>query len=143
MAQSGSGLPVLELRVALTGADFERLMRFYSDGLGLEPAELWTNDGGRGALLKMGQGTLEIFDEAHAAAVDEIETGLSADGRSGQIRIALRVPDLQAALDRLLSKGATLVHAPVRTPWGHLNARLQDPDGLQVTLFQVLEEPEP
>lgn len=32
--------PVLELRVALTTENYERLMRFYRDGLGLEPAEL-------------------------------------------------------------------------------------------------------
>jgi lactoylglutathione lyase len=132
MARTGSDLPVLELRVALTGADFERLMRFYSDGLGLEPAELWTNDGGKGALLEMGQGTLEIFDAAHAAAVDEIETGpgaSSSSGRSGHIRFALRVPDLQAALERLLSKGATLVHAPARTPWGISMRACKTPTG--------------
>jgi hypothetical protein len=33
----------------------------------------------------------------------------------------------------------TLVHPSVMTPWGDLNARVQDPDGLQVTLFQVRE----
>jgi uncharacterized glyoxalase superfamily protein PhnB len=39
---------------------------------------------------------------------------------------------------RLLAHGATLVHPPIVTPWRHRNARVQDPDGLQVTLFQVL-----
>lgn len=40
-------------------------------------------------------------------------------------------------MERLLTYGATVVHAPVRTPWGDYNVRLQDPDGLQVTLFQA------
>jgi catechol 2,3-dioxygenase-like lactoylglutathione lyase family enzyme len=126
--------PVLELRVAVTTSDYERLVRFYCDGLGLEPAALWTNDGGRALILEMGRATLEIFDETHAVAVDRIE----AERRvSGPIRFALQVPDLQAAMDRLLSKGATLVHPPVVTPWGDYNVRLQDPDGLQITLFQA------
>ncbi|HMZ07931.1 MAG TPA: VOC family protein, partial [Anaerolineales bacterium] len=56
---------------------------------------------------------------------------------SGQVRIALQVPDLQAAMERLLANGATLVHPPVTTPWGDYNVRLQDPDGMQVTLFQT------
>jgi len=126
--------PVLELRVAITTSDFERLTRFYCDGLGLEPAQLWTGDGDRALLIEMGKAPLEIFDEAHAEKVDLIEAGRRV---SGPIRFALEVPDLQAAMDRLLSKGARLVHPPVVTPWGHRNARLKDPDGMQLTLFQT------
>jgi uncharacterized glyoxalase superfamily protein PhnB len=51
------------------------------------------------------------------------------------------VPDLDAALQRSLAHGATLVHPPVATPWGDRAVRLQDPDGLQVTLFQASAEP--
>jgi uncharacterized glyoxalase superfamily protein PhnB len=49
----------------------------------------------------------------------------------------LQVPDLKSAMERLLANGATLVHPPVQTPWGDYNVRLQDPDGMQVTLFQA------
>jgi uncharacterized glyoxalase superfamily protein PhnB len=59
---------------------------------------------------------------------------------SGQVRFALQVPDLEAAMKRLLENGATLVHPPVLTPWGDYNVRLQDPEGMQVTLFQVRNE---
>jgi uncharacterized glyoxalase superfamily protein PhnB len=55
---------------------------------------------------------------------------------SGEVRFALEVPDLQAALDRVLAQGAILVHPPIVTPWGDRNARVQDPLGRQVTLFQ-------
>ena len=131
--------PILELRVALTTGDYERLVRFYCDGLGLEPAQLWTNEQGQAAILEMGQATLELFDERQADSIDRIEAGRRL---SGQIRLALRVPDLKAAMDRLLSRGAILVHPPVVTPWGDHNVRLQDPDGLQVTLFQVPDQSE-
>jgi len=126
--------PILELRVALTTDDFERLTKFYADGLGLKPAAFWQNDGGRAVMLDLGHAALEIFDEAQARAVDRLESG----GRvSGRVRFALQVPDLQAAMDRLLAHGATLVHPPVVTPWGDHNVRLQDPDGMQITLFQA------
>jgi predicted enzyme related to lactoylglutathione lyase len=128
--------PVLELRVALTTSDYERLVNFYSVGLGIEPAQLWTNEGGQAMILTMGNATLELFDERQAEVVDEIEAG----GRvSGQIRFALQVPDIEAAMERLLAHGAILVHPPVTTPWGDYNVRLQDPDGMQVTLFQIPE----
>ena len=129
---------VLELRVALTTADFERSVKFYCDGLGIEPSAFWNNDGGHAVMLEMGRATLELFDEAQAQAVDRIEAGRRL---SGQVRLALQVPDLQAALDRLLAHGATLVHEPVVTAWGDRNVRLQDPDGMQITLYEVREQP--
>jgi catechol 2,3-dioxygenase-like lactoylglutathione lyase family enzyme len=131
--------PILELRVALTTNDYERLVKFYCDGLGIEPAAIWNNDGGQALVLDMGHATLEIFDEAQAQLVDQIE---AAKRISGQVRFALQVPDLKAAMERMLAHGATLVHPPVVTPWGDTNVRLQDPDGMQITLFQVRENPE-
>ena len=82
----------------------------------------------------MGKATLEIFDEAQAETIDGIEAGRRV---SGPIRFALQVPDLKAAMERLLANGAKLVHPAVLTPWGDYNVRLQDPDGLQITLFQA------
>ncbi|HEY3474484.1 MAG TPA: VOC family protein [Anaerolineales bacterium] len=129
-----SNPPILELRVALTTNDYERLVTFYCQGLGIEPAAIWNNDGGKALILNMGKATLELFDERQAEVIDELEAGRRV---SGQIRFALQVPDLNAAMERLLAHGATLVHDPVMTPWGDYNVRLQDPDGMQITLFQT------
>ncbi|HEX5809618.1 MAG TPA: VOC family protein [Anaerolineales bacterium] len=126
--------PVFELRVALTTKDYDRLVKFYCDGLGIEPAAIWNNDGGRALMLELGKATLELFDERQAEVIDQLEAG---ERVSGQVRLALQVPDVHAAVDRLLAHGAVLVHPPVMTPWGDLNVRLQDPDGLQITLFQA------
>jgi hypothetical protein len=107
---------------------------FYRDGLELDPGELWTEHG-RGQIFYAGRATLEIFDEGHAAEVDELEVGHRV---SGPIRFAFQVPDVHAALERALVYGAELVHAPVLMPWNDYNARVIAPDGLQVTLFQVM-----
>ena len=125
--------PIFELRVALTTRDYERSVKFYCDGLGIEPAQIWNNGDGRALILDMGRATLELFDEAQAQTIDQLEAG---ERLSGEIRFALQVPDLKAAMDRLLAHGATLVHPPITTPWGDYNVRLQDPDGMQITLFQ-------
>jgi methylmalonyl-CoA/ethylmalonyl-CoA epimerase len=134
MDHSNPFKPVFELRIALTSRDYERAVRFYCEGLGIEPAAIWNNDGGRAMMLELGKATLELFDERQAAVIDDLEAGRRV---SGQIRFALQVPDLQAAMKRLLAHGATLVHPPVKTPWGDYNVRLQDPDGMQITLFQA------
>ena len=134
---SNQNHPVIELRVAVTTSDYERLVKFYCDGLGIEPAAIWDNGQGQALILNMGSATLEIFDETQAQTIDQIEAGKRI---SGQIRFALQVPDLKAATERLLAHGATLVHPPIVTPWGDTNVRLQDPDGMQITLFQVSDK---
>jgi predicted enzyme related to lactoylglutathione lyase len=132
-----STTPVFEMRIALTASDYERIVNFYCKGLGIEPAAIWNNDGGKAMMLNMGNATLELFDERQAEVIDDLEAGKRT---SGQIRFAFQVPDLHAAMERLLAHGATLVHPPVTTPWGDYNVRLQDPDGMQITLFQVMEK---
>ncbi|MBL8091557.1 MAG: VOC family protein [Anaerolineales bacterium] len=132
-----SNQPVLELRIALTVKDYEKSVRFYCEGLGIEPAAIWNNGEGKALMLEMGNATLEVFDENQAKLIDDMEAGKRV---SGQIRFALQVPDLESAMKRLLNHGATLVHEPVLTPWGDYNVRLQDPDGMQITLFQVLKK---
>jgi catechol 2,3-dioxygenase-like lactoylglutathione lyase family enzyme len=128
--------PVMELRVALTTQAFDRLAEFYRVGLGMEPAQVWPAEQGRALVLDMGKATLEVFDEKQAETVDRIEVGKRV---SGQIRFALRVPDLDAAVKRLQAHGATVVHGPVAAPWGDKMARFQDPDGMQITIYQAPE----
>ena len=137
MTTTNSNKSILELRVAITTEEFERLTKFYCNGLGIEPAEIWDNGQGQAIVLNMGNATLEIFDEIQAETIDQIEAGRRI---SGQIRFALKVPDLQAAMERLIANGAILIHPPIQTPWGDYNVRLQDPDGMQITLFQTIEE---
>jgi methylmalonyl-CoA/ethylmalonyl-CoA epimerase len=113
MATPNPGHPVLHLRVAITTSEYARLVKFYCDGLGIKPAAIWNSGGGSALTLEMGNAALELFDETHAEAVDQLEAGQRV---SGTIRFALQAPDAQAALERLLASGATLVHPPALTP---------------------------
>lgn len=137
VAGASANPPVVELRVALTTREFDRLADFYRIGLGMEPSQVWPADQGRALVLDMGKATLEVFDEKQADTVDRIEVGKRV---SGQIRFALRVPDLDAAMKRLAAHGATVVHGPVVAPWGDKMARFQDPDGMQITVYQARGE---
>lgn len=125
---------VTELRVALTVDDFDRALAFYRDALGLEQLADWSTDDGRVVLLEAGRATLEIFDQAQAATVDEIEAGRRV---SGKVRLALEVPDSEQKARQLIAAGADEVAPPVTTPWGDRNARVQAPDGMQLTLFTM------
>jgi lactoylglutathione lyase len=126
-------MTVNEFRVALTCDDIKSAVAFYRDGLGLDPGDVWTENG-TGQMFFAGRAILEIFDKSYARSVDEIEVGKQV---SGQIRFAFQVNDVNAALKRAVNYGAKLVHEPVITPWNDLNARVESPEGIQITLFEV------
>ena len=123
---------VTELRLALTVQDFDRAVAFYRDALGLEQIADWSSATGRVVVLEAGRATLELFDVAQAESVGAIEAGRRV---SGTVRFALRVEDSGDMAERLVAAGAERVAPPVTTPWGDRNARVQAPDGMQLTLF--------
>jgi catechol 2,3-dioxygenase-like lactoylglutathione lyase family enzyme len=127
---------VSELRLVVTAPDYDEALRFYRDVLGLPELGAFDDGAGRVAILDAGRATLELSDVRHAEHIDELEVGRRV---AGQIRVAFQVPDALEATNRLLAGGASLVSAPVETPWKSLNSRLEAPAGLQLTLFQQLE----
>ena len=123
---------VTELRVALTVQDFRQALAFYRDTLGLEQIADWSSETGRVVVLDAGRATLELLDDAQAETVDTIEAGRRV---AGTVRLALQVADSEDIAERLVVAGAVRVAPPVVTPWGDRNARVQAPDGMQLTLF--------
>lgn len=130
---------VLEMRLVVTADDYEAALAFYRDALGLRELGAYHEPGRRVTILDAGHATLELADPPHAAWIDEVEVGRRV---AGHVRVAFQVPDTASAAARLVDAGATLVAPPIETPWRSLNARLDAPAGLQLTLFEQLTDTE-
>lgn len=130
--------PVRQLRLIVEVNNYEAAVTFYRDVLGLTEQAASEGDGAaRVTILDAGRATLELSNPAQTRMIDDIE----ADGSpSAKIRVAFEVDDSATATKDLIAAGATLIAEPRQTPWKSLNARLTGPDGLQVTLFQELED---
>jgi predicted enzyme related to lactoylglutathione lyase len=134
---TGERRPVLQLRLIVEADDFERTVAFYRDALGLPEQAAFEGDGdARVAILQAGRATLEIANPAQKRLIDGVEVGRQV---SPAIRVAFEVTDAREATARLVAAGASLVAAPVETPWRSLNSRLEAPAGLQITIFEELE----
>jgi len=59
-------------------------------------------------------------------------------GVSGKYRIAFEVDDSAGVTKRLTDAGAEVIAPPTVTPWRSLNARLQGPADVQLTIFTEL-----
>jgi catechol 2,3-dioxygenase-like lactoylglutathione lyase family enzyme len=126
---------VREVRIALTVEDFDQAVQFYRDRLSLAVVEEWQHPEGRVVILSLGpQTTLELFDAGQADFVDQVEVGQRV---SGPVRLALAVPDADAAATVFEQAGAQLLSPARQMPWGDRKVRVQTPDGMQITLYQA------
>jgi len=126
---------VRQLRLVVTATDYDEALTFFRDNLGLAQEGAFEANGGRVTILDVGRATLEINDPAYAEYIDQVEVGRRV---AGHIRVAFEVDDVESATGDLTAGGATIIAPPTPTPWNSLNARLDGPAGLQLTLFQEL-----
>jgi len=129
-------LAIQEMRLVLTVNDLVGAVAFFRDALGLPQLAEFNNDGGRGVLLDGGHATLELFDQAQAAAIDQIEVGKRV---AGPVRIGFQTDDSESLARDLVAVGAEVIGGPVVTPWGDRNVRLLGPESVQLTLFSPPE----
>ena len=131
---------VRQLRIVVEAEDYEEALTFFRDVLGLPEEESYAGEGGaRVAILDAGRATLELSNPAQVRLIDSVET----DGvRSPHLRVAFEVDDSAGVTAELEEAGAEVLASPRVTPWNSLNARLAAPAGLQVTLFQELDDVE-
>jgi lactoylglutathione lyase len=129
---------VLQMRLVVEAADYDDAVRFYRDVLGA-PEELVVHgdEGEKVTILDVGRATLEISNPAQVEMIDRVEVGRRV---SPHLRVAFEVADAVAVTDELAAGGAEVVATPTRTPWDSLNARLEGPGGLQLTVFQELAD---
>ena len=130
-------MPVRQLRLVVTADDYDAAVRFYRDVLGMTEREAVQPEGGsRVMILDAGAATLELAEPATAEYIDQVEVGRRV---AGKFRVALEVDDSAGTTARLAEAGAEVVAEPTRTPWNSLNARLETPGGIQLTLFTELD----
>jgi L-amino acid N-acyltransferase YncA len=128
------------LRVVVAAEDYDVAVGFYRDALGMREQAAFAGPGGAEVtILDAGRATLEIANPAQRAYIDEVEVGWEVAPR---IRLAFEVDDVAGVTRALLAAGATEVAAPRPTPFGSVNARLEAPAELQITLFER-DEPAP
>jgi predicted enzyme related to lactoylglutathione lyase len=130
---------VRQLRLVVEAEDHDAAVAFFRDALGLpEQAAYSGGDGARVVILEAGRATLELANPAQKRLIDEVEVGRQVAPR---LRVAFEVDDSRATAARLVAAGATEVAPPTVTPWQSLNARLDGPAGLHLTVFQELRSP--
>ncbi|MGK5740520.1 VOC family protein [Micromonospora sp. URMC 103] len=131
---------VRQLRLVVEADDHDAAVAFFRDALGLPEEAAFAGDGdARVVILDAGRATLEIANPAQKRMIDEVEVGRQVAPR---IRLAFEVDDARTTTERLIAAGAEQVAPPTVTPWQSLNARLDAPADLHITVFEELRGPD-
>lgn len=142
------GITMSHVGVCVT--DYERSVRFYTEGLGFELAEGWpVGNGfaglaevsrpmrGRVQILSKGAARIEIIGWTTPAAEG---TPLTSRNHVGLTHLSFYVEDIVAVETRLVGLGATVLEDTrlhIDTPEGTLDmVFLADPDGVRIELVQ-------
>jgi catechol 2,3-dioxygenase-like lactoylglutathione lyase family enzyme len=127
-------MQVKELRIILTVDNLDEVIQFYRDVAGLRVSKEWHETAGNGIILEAGKASLELIDSKHAARIDEIEVGKQV---AGPVRLALNIGEnIEGASKTLIAGGAVALADTKQAPWSKVK-RLQDPSGMQFTLFET------
>jgi catechol 2,3-dioxygenase-like lactoylglutathione lyase family enzyme len=119
-------LPTGQFRLVFSPKNYEASHAFYVQGLGLPIDHEWDYGGGdRGIVFLAASGMIELLGLAPGAQY------VQPQGVGVLIQVDSADRWHQLAQERSLP----VIQEPVTYPWGHRVVRLQDPDGLVVSLF--------
>ena len=126
----------MDIRICIDVDDLERGIRFYTDGLGLTLARRLGDDW---AELLGGSSPIDLlYNAAGTAPLGDARAARRDYARHWTpVHLDFTVPDVDAAVERLLRAGATLERPATDRTWGRI-AGLADPfgHGLDVIEFR-------
>ena len=129
--------------IALRARDFDRSLKFYTEGLGFPVAHQWGEGDGRIALLDLGDGNyIELFASKPGQSPDPDNTPAPWP----YFHLALRSRDVDADIEKVRALGCPITVEPKSVAVGDppLTIRVgffQGPDGEVLEFFMHLNEP--
>ena len=117
-------MEILSSRFLLHPRDFDRSLTFYRDVLGLHPMREFGAGKSRGVVFFLGGGYLEITEEREEPVARSTE-------------LWLQVRDVDQAERELRACAVPILESAVEKPWGLIELRASDPDGLVLILVEV------
>jgi catechol 2,3-dioxygenase-like lactoylglutathione lyase family enzyme len=120
-------MEILSSRFMLHPRDYDRSVSFYRDVLGLHPMREFGAGATRGVVFFLGGGFLELTDRQDQPPAPSTE-------------LWLQVRDAHDAERELRAAGVPVIESAVEKPWGLIELRVADPDGLTLILVEVPPE---
>ncbi len=117
-------MEILSSRFLLHPTDYARSVGFYRDTVGLHPMREFGSGDASGIVFFLGGGYLELTESA-------------AEPPTQATELWLQVRDVEQAHQRLRQAEVSIAETPSKKPWGLIEMRVKDPDGLTLIFVEV------
>jgi uncharacterized glyoxalase superfamily protein PhnB len=111
--------------------NYDAMVEFYRDRLGMSITQSWDHPGNRGTLLSFG-------GKAPGTLIEVIELGEEAvpGVKPVNVVLSIEVPAVDEWHDQLAERGVAIARSLEDAPWGHRSFGIDDPDGFRIWYYQ-------
>jgi uncharacterized glyoxalase superfamily protein PhnB len=124
-------MDAIAVRIVRHTNNFEAMVRFYRDGLGMDVVQSWDRPGNRGALLSPGDAVSDTLIEV-LDLNDEAVSGAAPVN----VVLSLEVEDVDRWHGQLIGAGVSIARGLEDAPWGHRSFGVDDPGGFRIWIYQ-------
>ena len=121
----------LQVSIVRHTKNYETMVAFYRDGLGMSITQSWDHPDNRGTLLsfngKISNAVIEVIELG-----DEAVPGV----RPINVVLSIEVSAVDEWHDELLDRGVIIARGLEDAPWGHRGFGIDDPDGFRIWYYQ-------
>ena len=121
----------LHVSVVRHTKNYEAMLEFYRDRLGMSIKESWDEPDNRGALLSLGGQASNVLIEVIQLR-DEAIPGV----KPVNVVLSIEVAAVDAWHDQLMERGVTIARGLEDASWGHRSFGIDDPDGFRIWYYQ-------
>jgi uncharacterized glyoxalase superfamily protein PhnB len=111
--------------------NYEALVKFFRDSLGMRVKQAWDHPGNRGTLLSFGA-------KASNTVIEVIELGDEAvpGVKPVNVVLSIEVTAVDEWHDQLLARGEIIGRGLEKAPWGHRSFGVDDLDGFRIWYYE-------
>jgi len=125
----------LQVSVVRHTKNYEAMLEFYRDGLGMKVIEAWNEPDNRGTLLafggKAGSTVIEVID---------LENEAVSGVKPVNVVLNIKVEDADSLHDELIQRGISIARGLEDASWGHRSFGIDDPDGFRIWFYHDLNK---
>lgn len=121
---------IVQVSVVRHTKNYETMVTFYRDSLGMKITQQWDEPDNRGTLLAFG-------GKAGNTVIEVIELGNEAvpGVKPVNVVLSIEVDDADAWHDELMKREIPIVRGLEDAPWMHRSFGIDDPDGFRIWYY--------
>jgi len=127
---------MIGLKTVIRTRDFETSVSFYTQLLNLEMIEDYKDeDGVKGVILQIGKSNNAFIEISEIVKTNmNFQSSFAQKVKSDKVSLQIETSDIKSWSSKLKDKCE--FKGPVLKPWGYYYLYLRDPDGIQIIIYQ-------